>query len=123
MHKVPFIILAGGNGKRFNKNLPKQYVKFNNYNFIERIIRDISNIKDIFRAEKNDITFLNSSKYKGVSLKSNASACITTSDLSKYLPKNCMPIIVDNVLLSSAKVSKLFYPDPDSCQEFPDGLQ
>ena len=29
------------------------------------------------------------------------------------MPKNCLKIIVNNVLLSSAKVSKLFYPESD----------
>ena len=73
----------------------------------------IHNIVDLFRAKKNDITFLNSSKYKKDSLKCKATACITNKDLAKYLPQNCLKIIVKNVLLSSAKVSKLFYPDSD----------
>jgi UDP-3-O-[3-hydroxymyristoyl] glucosamine N-acyltransferase len=70
-------------------------------------------ITDIFRAKENDVTFLNSIKYKEKSLKSKATACITTKDLTKYLPENCIKLIVDNVLLSTAKVSKLFYPESD----------
>jgi len=73
----------------------------------------IHNIIDLFRAKENDITFLNSVKYKEKSLKSKATACITNKDLTKYLPNNCLKIIVDNVLLSAAKVSKLFYPESD----------
>ena len=46
-------------------------------------------------------------------MKSKATACITSKDLVKYLPKNCLKIIVDNVQLSAAKVSKLFYPESD----------
>jgi len=73
----------------------------------------IQNIIDLFRAEENDITFLNSAKYVEESLKSKATACITSKDLTKYLPENCLKIVVDNVLLSAAKVSKLFYPESD----------
>ena len=46
-------------------------------------------------------------------MKSKATACITNKDLTKCLPENCIKIIVDNVLLSAAKVSKLFYPESD----------
>ena len=73
----------------------------------------INNITDLYRAKTNDITFLNSAKYKNQSIKCKATACITTKNLSRYLPKNCLKIIVDNVLLSSARVSRLFYPDSD----------
>ena len=71
----------------------------------------INNIMDLFRAKENDITFLNSIKFKEKSLKCKATACITTKKLTKNLPENCIKIIVDNVLLSAAKVSKLFYPE------------
>ena len=73
----------------------------------------IKNITDISRAQEGDITFLNSVKYKNSSLKSKATACITNKDLSKYLPKNCIKIIVKNVLLASSQTSKLFYPEAD----------
>ena len=73
----------------------------------------IQNIIDLFRAKENEITFFNSIKYKEKSLKSKETACITNKDLTKYLPEYCIKIIVNNVLLSSAKVSKLFYPESD----------
>ncbi len=73
----------------------------------------IYNILDLFRAKENDITFLNSIKFKEKSLKCKATACITSKKLIKYLPKNCIKIIVDKVLLSAAKVSKLFYPESE----------
>ena len=85
-----------------SKNLPK-----------ENLSTKVHDISDIFRAKENDITFINSVKYKNESLNTKATACITSKDLTKYLPTNCYKIIVDNVLLSSAKVSKLFYPDSD----------
>ena len=58
----------------------------------------IHNIMDLFRAKENDITFLNSIKFKEKSLKCKATACITSKKLTKYLPENCIKIIVDNVL-------------------------
>ena len=73
----------------------------------------IHNIIDLFRAKENDITFLNSIKFKEKSLKCKATACITSKKLTKCLPENCIKIIVNNVLLSVAKVSKLFYPESE----------
>ena len=52
----------------------------------------IQNIIDLFRAKENEITFFNSIKYKEKSLKSKATACITSKDLTKSLPKNCIKI-------------------------------
>ena len=73
----------------------------------------VHNIMDLFRAKENDITFLNSIKFKEKSLKCKATACITSKKLTKCLPEKCIKIIVDNVLLSAAKVSKLFYPESE----------
>ena len=73
----------------------------------------IHNIADLLRAKPHDITFLNSAKYKKDSLSVKARACLTTKNLAKYLPEKCLKIIVENVLLSLAKVSKLFYPESD----------
>ena len=73
----------------------------------------IHNISDLLNAKEKDITFLHSAKYKNQALKTKAIACITTKGLAKYLQENCFKIIVRNVLLSVAKVSKLFYPESD----------
>ena len=73
----------------------------------------IHNIADLYGAKPHDITFLNSPKYKKDSLSVKARACLTSKDLAKYLPEKCLKIIVENVLLSLAKVSKLFYPESD----------
>ena len=35
----------------------------------------------------------------------------TTENLKDYVPKNCGKIIVDNVLLATAKITKVFYPE------------
>jgi len=73
----------------------------------------INNITNLYHAKNKDITFLNSGKYKLLASKTKATACITSEDLIKFLPKKCLKIIVSNVLLSVARVSKLFYPDSD----------
>ena len=50
----------------------------------------ISNIKIFDIATKSDITFFNSLNYKALAQKTKAGACITSENLSKYLPKNCI---------------------------------
>ena len=47
MKKNAFIILAGGSGKRFKSNTPKQYAKIKNLNSIELILNEILNNKNI----------------------------------------------------------------------------
>ena len=71
----------------------------------------ILDISDLVTATKNTITFFHSSKYGSLASKTKASFCITTKNLSVLLPKNCKPIIVDNVLIATAKVTKVFYSD------------
>jgi len=70
----------------------------------------IIDIKDLFMSEKNDITFFHSKKYKDIAKSTKASFCITTKDLKDVLPKNCRPLIVENVLVSTSKVTSKFYP-------------
>ena len=50
----------------------------------------ISGFESLDTATNSDITFLNSQKYKDFSLKTEAAACITTPNLSKFLPENCV---------------------------------
>ena len=71
----------------------------------------IIDIKDIFSSNKNHITFFHSKKYENIASITKASFCITTKNLSNILPKNCNKIIVDNVLIATAKITKIFYPD------------
>ena len=59
------------------------------------------------------MTFLNSSKYQNLSLKTKAAACITSKNLSKFLPKNCIKLDVKNVLFAVTQVAKMFYPTAD----------
>ena len=79
---------------------------------------EIYGVESLSNATKNDMTFLNSSKYKNLSLKTKAAACITTSNLSKFLPNNCIKIDVKNTLFAVTQVSKMFYPKADV--DYPD---
>jgi len=72
---------------------------------------DISDIKDLALARKYDISFFHSKKYESLASKTNASYCITTKKLAHILPKTCRSIIVEDVLLSIAKITQIFYPD------------
>ncbi len=71
----------------------------------------INDIKDLSSSILNDITFFHSKKYKNIAIKTKASFCITTEALKRDLPDSCTPIIVDNVLVSTSKITSLFYPD------------
>ena len=71
----------------------------------------IFDITDLNSASTKDITFLHSNKYKSQALITKAAACITTKNLQDILPEKCKKIIVDNVLISTAKVTEILYPD------------
>jgi len=71
----------------------------------------IHDIKDLSSSTIKDITFFHSKKYESQALNTKASFCITTQNLKDYLPKNCNKIIVDNVLITTAKITEIFYPD------------
>ena len=72
---------------------------------------DILDIKDLHNSKSNQITFFHSKKYKTVANNTKASFCITTKNLQNELPKSCIPIIVDNVLVSTSIITAKFYPD------------
>ena len=71
----------------------------------------ISDIKDLFLSSDNHITFFHSKKYEDIASTTKASYCVTTKNLSNILPEKCNKIIVDNVLIATAKITQLFYPD------------
>ncbi|MDC0527253.1 UDP-3-O-(3-hydroxymyristoyl)glucosamine N-acyltransferase [Candidatus Pelagibacter sp.] len=73
--------------------------------------RNITDIKDLFTSNTNEITFFHSKKYKDIAKITKASFCLTTENLKNELPKNCKPIIVENVLVSTSKVTTKFYPE------------
>jgi len=73
--------------------------------------QNIIDIKDLQNSKSNEITFFHSKKYKTAANNTKASFCITTKSLQNELPKNCIPIIVENVLVSTSLVTAKFYPD------------
>ena len=78
----------------------------------------IHGFENLVNAEKNEMSFLNSSKYKDISIKTKAVACITSPNLSKFLPEKCIKLEVKNILLAVTQVSKMFYPQADL--DYPD---
>ena len=83
-------------------------IELNSQTFNEEKIKDI---KDLYSAQKGDISFLHSKKYIDLAKQTKASYCLTSSNLKSILPKTCKTIISDNVLLHTAKITKIFYPD------------
>jgi len=98
----------------------KEIVKTIGYNgsFSNENNLEIKGFESLDRASKNDMTFLNSSKYKNLSLKTKAAVCITSSNLSKFLPDNCIKLDVKNILFAVTQVSRMFYPKADI--DYPD---
>ena len=70
----------------------------------------IFNVTDLSNATNKDLTFFHSKKYSILASSTKASYCVTLENLSQFLPKSCKKIIVDNVLLTMAKITKEFYP-------------
>jgi UDP-3-O-[3-hydroxymyristoyl] glucosamine N-acyltransferase len=71
--------------------------------------KKIFGIGSLSSAGVNDITFLNSSKYKSKSLNTKAGACITSSNLFQFLPDKCIKLNVKNVLFEVTQASKMFF--------------
>jgi UDP-3-O-[3-hydroxymyristoyl] glucosamine N-acyltransferase len=73
----------------------------------------ITDVKTLDEARYSDITFLESSNYIELAKSTKASCCLTTEKLKVFLPKNCMPIIVKNVLFELCRITRKFYPNGD----------
>ncbi len=71
----------------------------------------IYDIKDLNSSQKNEITFLHSKKYTDLAKKTKASYCLTSENFQSFLPDSCKAIITDKVLLHTAQITKIFYPD------------
>ncbi len=71
---------------------------------------EITNISDLITSEINNITFFHSKKYESLASKTRASFCLTSKNLIHILPPNCKPIVVDNVLIATGKITQIFYP-------------
>ena len=89
---------------------------FSGRNFKNNII--VNSVKPLIRADKKDITFFDSLKYKNDIDKTKAAYCVTSNKLEKYIPKNINKIIVKNVLLELSRIIKLIYPFSDI--DYPD---
>ena len=70
----------------------------------------IYDVKDLMSATKNDLTFFHSTKYSKLASSTKAAYCLTYENLAKFLPRSCKKIIVNNVLIDIAKITKEFYP-------------
>ena len=87
-------------------------------NFENKNNFEIYGLESLSNANENDMTFLNSSKYRDLSLKTKAIVCITSSNLSKFLPEKCIKLDVKNILFAVTQASKMFYPNAHI--DFPD---
>ena len=96
------------NNGPFNISDILQLINLDNF----KIFNDqkITDIKDLFTSEQNDITFFHSKKYTEIAKKTKASFCLTTEILKEELPNSCIPLVVKNVLVSTSKVTSKFYP-------------
>ena len=70
----------------------------------------VYNVSDLVSATNKDLTFFHSKNYSNLASKTKASYCVTLKSLAHFLPERCNKIIVKNVLLSIAKITKEFYP-------------
>jgi len=99
----------------FKNNGPfelERLLKLLNITIVENFKKfKILDVKDLVNANENNITFFHSKKYQDLASKTKASFCITTKNLSHILPDTCKPIVVENVLIATAMVTKTFYPD------------
>ena len=90
----------------------KKLLKLSNISFEDDFVEnEILDIKDLVSSGVNDISFFHSKKYEIEAKNTKASFCITSKNLIHILPNSCKPVIVDNVLISTAKITKIFYPD------------
>ena len=70
----------------------------------------IYDVADLITATKKDLTFFHSKQYSNLAFTTKASYCVTVDSLSQFLPSSCKKLIVDNVLLTMAKITTEFYP-------------
>ena len=71
----------------------------------------INDIKDLYSSKKGDVSFFHNKKYSDLAKTTKASYCVTSDKLKSFLPETCNAIISENVLLHTAKITKIFYPD------------
>ena len=93
----------------FDINDILKLINYNNLNLnYSGLVKDI---RDLLSADEECITFFHSKKYEEIANKTKASFCITTDSLKKNLPNTCKPLVLENVLMSTAMITEKFYPD------------
>ena len=68
-------------------------------------------INSISNSTENDLSFFSNIKYLDLLKKCKAKACIINKMYAKYLPKNCISILVDDPYLVFAHLTELFEID------------
>ena len=71
----------------------------------------VNDIKSLNNAKKNDISFLDNSKYIKSLHSTSAGYCVLKEKHAIHLPSTCKPIISQSPLNDFIKISILFYPD------------
>ena len=79
---------------------------------------EINFVKTLNNANKFDLSFFDSIKYKSYASSTKASFCLTTEKLKNFLPVTTEKIIVKNVLYELAVLLKKLYPLADI--DYPD---
>ena len=101
-----------------NITLQKKYIDLvkyfsdNNIN-IKSSLSDnesISGISSLEKANKNQISFFENTKFINYLKNTNAKACFIRNEYVDLLPNSCLPIIVDNPYLCFAYTTNFFYP-------------
>ena len=100
----------------FKKKNIKVYKLFPNRNLKKNF--EIDSIKPLLNANKRDLTFFDSVKYKDDISKTKSTLCIVSEKLQKFLPDHIEKIIVKNVLFELARVTKVLFPEAD--KDYPD---
>ena len=86
-----------------------QILNIKNKNKYKNIL--INDIKNLDQAINKDVTFFHSIKYKNLLNSTKAKFIITNSKLLNFIPKTKIALVVNNILVSVAKVTELFYPN------------
>lgn len=71
----------------------------------------VNSIKGLKEAKKDDLTFLEDSKYIPDLKITKAKYCILKEKYAEYLPINCKGIFSNKPLVEFIKIATLFYPD------------
>lgn len=71
---------------------------------------EISDVAPLNTASKGDITFLANNKYKEDLIKTQASACILSEQMTEFAPKGVALLVSKNPYKSYALIAQAFYP-------------